>query len=183
MFIEIERKFEITQKDLFIIKNKCKLKSKNNIEDIYMDNKDYFLLLNNKFCRIRNSILELKDRKGKLLSKEYTGKEAIEKLKKIGINFTDLKKVFTINTFREKYEWKLKNKIFLIDYDKHKYWERYEIEVEADSEEEGSIFIDKIIKNLWLDAIESKPWETKWMLYIKNEVPEIFEKMKKIRIS
>jgi adenylate cyclase class IV len=54
MFIEIERKFEITEKDLEIISNRCKLIEKKEIEDIYMDTDNYTLLLNKKVIRIRN---------------------------------------------------------------------------------------------------------------------------------
>jgi uncharacterized protein YjbK len=142
-----------------------------------MDTDNYTLLLNKKVIRIRNWTLEFKNRKTKVLSEEYSPKEAIRELEKLNLKLADLKEIFTINTYREKYNWELNWRSFLIDYDKHKYWKRYEIEVKADLEKEWKLFIDKIINHLWLDAVESKSWETKWMLYIKNEIPEMFEKI------
>ncbi len=183
MNIEIERKFKITPKDLEIIRNKCKLVKKENIEDIYMDTKDYKLLLSANVCRIRNSNVEFKDRKSGNFAKEYSWKEAIEKLWEFWLKLSDLKEAFTINTDREEYKWELNWKKYVIDIDKHKYWERYEIEVEANSEEEGKLLIDEIIEDLWLEAEEHHLAQAKSLLYMKHEIPEVYKKIIKTPIE
>ena len=54
MFIEIERKFELTDNDYHLIKTKLAQDSQKVIEDIYMDLSDLSLIKNKMKFRLRN---------------------------------------------------------------------------------------------------------------------------------
>jgi len=176
MFIEIEKKFELTDAEHEIIKSKLELDSKENIEDIYLDLPDFYLIFNKMKFRIRNGKKELKIKIWNLSSEEYYEKEAIKKIEALKIQYENIKtSVCTIETYREKYKWKFNWKDYIIDIDKHSWWKRYEIEVESESEELGSKLIDEITDSLWLKAIESQTIDTKLMSNVKIQNPKLYE--------
>lgn len=177
MYIEIERKLELSDYDYKIIKWKLKLKEAKRIEDIYMDNEEFYLFLNRVFCRKRNWSFELKDMRWNWLSNEYSWEEAIWKLKDYNIWYEELSELFTIVTDREKYIWILNWKEYIVDIDFHSLWKRYEIETTAETSIEWNKFIDGIIEDLWLKAEGSANWMTKWMLHIKKNLPDLYEMM------
>lgn len=176
MFIEIEKKFELTDSELNIIRSKLKLSKKEQIEDVYMDTTSYQLTFNRLKFRTRNGQKELKVKLSHILCEEYYEEEAIKKLKFLGIDYKDMTEhVCTIKTLREKYKGKYKWKSYVVDVDEHWYGKRYEIEVECENEEEGSKLIDNIVKYLWLNAVESKEQDTKFMLNIKNQNKKLYK--------
>ena len=176
MFIEIEKKFELTDAEHEIIKSKLELDSKENIEDIYLDLPDFYLIFNKMKFRIRNGKKELKIKIWNLSSEEYYEKEAIKKIEALKIQYENIKTaVCTIETYIEKYKWKFNWKDYIIDIDKHSWWKRYEIEVESESEELGSKLIDEITDSLWLKAIESQTIDTKLMSNVKIQNPKLYE--------
>jgi uncharacterized protein YjbK len=104
MFIEIERKFELTHSEHEKIKSQLKLESQEHIEDIFMDLPDFYLTLNKMKYRIRNGKKELKIDIANISSEEYPEKEAIQKLNSLNIKYEDItQQIYTVNTEREKY--------------------------------------------------------------------------------
>ncbi len=176
-FLEIEKKFNLSNKDYNIIKSKLILVKKELINDIYMDTCDFKLILNRIKFRLRNGKKELKIKIWNISSEEYYDNESITKLKEIWYDHKKLKKIFTVRTNREKYEGECLWNKYIIDIDKHQYWERYEIEVVCENEIIWNNIIDTIIKELDLDWEESNPLENKSILHIKNQNIELYEKI------
>lgn len=181
MIIEIEKKYELTDDDYKIIKEKCNFVSKKEIIDKYYDTKDYKLFKLWYKYRIRNWKTELKLRiddpiKKFSRSNEYSDLKTINsELSKLGLKSEDLNEILVVITNREKYNYMFKWINFIIDIDKYKYWERYEIELNFDDDSwiDVSKIIDDFRKHLWLT------WKQKiilWKTWIcaKNENKEFY---------
>jgi uncharacterized protein YjbK len=96
-------------------------------------------------------------------------------LSKLGLKSEDLNEILVVITNREKYNYMFKWINFIIDIDKYKYWERYEIELNFDDDSwiDVSKIIDDFRKHLWLT------WKQKiilWKTWIcaKNENKEFY---------
>ena len=167
MQIEIEKKYNLTDEDYSIIKEKTNFIEKVNLKDYYLD-KDLILAENNYFLRLRNWVYELKisnSSKQKWIDscEEYDNEDEInEKIKQFWITTDDVIWICFIDTFREKYEYNFKWQKITIDIDKYQYWKRYEIEILYESkenkeereitEEKINNLIEDFRKEIWLTA-------------------------------
>jgi len=163
--IEIEKKYNLTEQDYKIIKEKTSFIEEVNIKDYYLDN-NLVLAKNWYFLRLRDWKYELKISKadknlGYDSCEEYDNEDDInEKLSKFWITTDDVIWICFIDTFREKYEYNYEWQKITIDIDRYQYWKRYEIEVlyqsnETDiqreqTEEKISKLIDNFRKEIWL---------------------------------
>ncbi len=178
MFIEIERKFKLVDTDHDIIKTNLELVSRSTVEDIYLDLPDFSLILNKIKFRIRNWKRELKIRVWKISSEEYYEKDAIEKLASLEIPYENItEKVCTIITKREKYTWVYDWHDYLVDLDQHWGWNRYEIEVQCQTEQEWFILIENITESLWLTAVEITTKNEKVMSNVKYQNPSLYKRL------
>ena len=152
MQIEIEKKYNLTDFDYSIIKEKTKFLEEVHLKDYYLD-KDLILAKNNHYLRLRNWIYELKisdyNAETKIdICEEYDNEEEInEKIKQFWITTDDVTWIMFVDTLREKYEYVFKWQKINIDIDKYQYWTRYEIEIVY-----NSINLEdktKIEENLW----------------------------------
>ncbi|MGB2111416.1 MAG: CYTH domain-containing protein [Patescibacteria group bacterium] len=57
---EIEKKYELTNHDYEIIKDKCSFVKDEELKDYYLDTADFILGKNDYFLRLRNGKYELK---------------------------------------------------------------------------------------------------------------------------
>jgi len=186
MNIEIEKRFELTAHDYEIIKNKCDFISKWLIVDNFLDSKKFSITKSKQKLRIRNWNPELKvwvfnDDNEKIKSLEYEDLEDIKKeLKKLNLIFEDLDEILTIETKREKYNINYKWIDYIIDVDRYKYWERYEIEISTNDEnlDNWHKLINNFRNYLWLTWIEKK-WSWKFWNCAKNENSDLYEVVKK----
>jgi hypothetical protein len=165
MQIEIEKKYNLTEDDYSIIKNKTIFLREVNLKDYYLD-KEFILAKNNHYLRLRNWIYELKisdyNDKTKIdICEEYDNEEEInKKIKQFWITTDDVIWIMFVDTFREKYEYTFKWQKINIDIDKYQYWTRYEIEIVY-----GSIIWEerqKIEENIWnlIDDFREEIWLT-----------------------
>jgi len=186
MNIEIEKRFELTAHDYEIIKNKCDFIYKWLIVDNFLDSKKFSITKSKQKLRIRNWNPELKvwvfnDDNEKIKSLEYEDLEDIKKeLKKLNLIFEDLDEILTIETKREKYNINYKWIDYIIDVDRYKYWERYEIEISTNDEnlDNWHKLINNFRNYLWLTWIEKK-WSWKFWNCAKNENSDLYEVVKK----
>lgn len=166
MQIEIEKKYNLTDSDYKIIKEKTKFIKEVNLKDYYLD-KDFILAKNNYYLRLRNWVYELKiikfNTETKLVSsEEYDNEYEInEKISKFWITTDDVIWIMFVDTFREKYEYNFKWQKIIIDIDKYQYWSRYEIEIvyeakqwdnKQEIEEKLNNLIEDFRKEIWLTA-------------------------------
>ena len=134
MQIEIEKKYNLTETDHNIIKEKCEFIEEVVLKDYYLD-KDLVLAKNQTYLRLRNWIYELKiisyNPDTKLVSsEEYDDEEEIEKiLSKYWITTDDVTGIMFIETTRNKYKYIFNWQDLNIDVEKYQYWTRYEIEI------------------------------------------------------
>jgi len=164
MQIEIEKKYNLTDSDYSIIKEKTKFVEEVNLKDYYLD-KNLILAKNSYYLRLRNWVYELKihsfDPKTKINSnEEYDNEDEInQKISKFWITTDDVIWIMFVDTFREKYEYNYKWQKIIIDVDKYQYWERYEIEIiyewkTWDNREKINKNLNKLIENfrneIWL---------------------------------
>jgi hypothetical protein len=165
MQIEIEKKYNLTEDDYSIIKNKTIFLREVNLKDYYLD-REFILAKNNHYLRLRNWIYELKisdyNDKTKIdICEEYDNEEEInKKIKQFWITTDDVIWIMFVDTFREKYEYTFKWQKINIDIDKYQYWTRYEIEIVY-----GSIIWEerqKIEENIWnlIDDFREEIWLT-----------------------
>lgn len=180
-FIEIERKFNLSDVDYNIIKSKLDFVKKEIINDVYMDSFDFKLILNWAKFRLRNNKKELKIKVGNISSEEYYEDHAINKLKELWYDLKELIEIFKVDTNREKYKWEYMWNSYILDIDKHKYWKRYEIEVICKNEIVWNKLIEDIVKDLWLEWNESNEMENKWTLHIKHQNIELYEKIRDLK--
>jgi len=182
-FKEIEKKYELLDSDLEIIRQNFNFVSKKQIEDIYRDTEDFYLCKNNIWLRQRNGKWELKypcwkDIADTSCYEEYYGQDALNKSKEI-IWEKKLIKLAEVKTNREKYKtsWNWYN--FTIDVDDFWFWKLVEIEISGDgSVEDLSQKIEEFRKYWWLKWKEAKEW--KGMLMLKYFAPEMYEYRKKL---
>lgn len=166
MQLELEKKYNLTDNDYSIIKEKCKFIEEVNIKDYYLD-KDLILAKNNYFLRLRNWIYELKINSYNSdtwlnSNEEYDNEDEInDKIKQFWITTDDIIWIMFVDTFREKYEYEINWEKIKIDIDKYQYWERYEIEINYNLtnlenksiiEEKLNNTIENFRKELWLTA-------------------------------
>lgn len=155
---EIEKKYELTNYDYEIIKNKCSFVKDEELKDYYLDTADFILGKNNYFLRLRNGKYELKilHVNGEVHeSEEYEDEDIInQKLEKFKITIDDTTGVTFVHTQREKYEYNLNGLKFSIDIDRYQYDARYEIEVIINLDEDinGEEKIESLRNILWLQA-------------------------------
>jgi len=165
MQIEIEKKYNLTDSDYSIIKEKTKFVEEVNLKDYYLD-KNLILAKNSYYLRLRNWVYELKiskyNKQNNIDScEEYDNEDEInQKISKFWITTDDVTWICFIDTFREKYEYNFKWQKITIDIDRYQYWKRYEIEVLYQSneneeqrdktEEKISKLIDDFRKEIWL---------------------------------
>ncbi|QFR39092.1 CYTH domain-containing protein [Candidatus Gracilibacteria bacterium 28_42_T64] len=152
MKIEIEKKYEITDHDYEIIKDKCEFVEEKELIDYYLDNSDFTLMKNNYHLRMRNGIYELKiysyDNTSNVeKAYEYDDEDEINiKLKKFDFNIDDTSGVVKVITQREKYTYKYQNYNFTFDFDIYQYGSRYEIELLLD--DDAGINAEELITGL-----------------------------------
>jgi uncharacterized protein YjbK len=175
MFIEIEKKFELTDSEYEIIKSKLKLKWRKTIIDEYMDTVDFQLTKSWKKFRIRNGKKELKIQIWQISCEEYEWNEAMQKLRNNWYEYDELKKIFNVTTHRETYTWKHNKISYIVDIDRHEHGTRYEVEVSAKNEENGIKLINTIIIDLQLKWNELPMSEWKWMLHAKKQNPQAYK--------
>lgn len=168
MQIELEKKYNLSEEDYKIIKEKCEFINEVNLKDYYLD-KDFILSKNKYYLRLRNWKYELKicsfNPNTKLVTaEEFEKEEEInEQLKKFNFDIDDTTWILFIDTKREKYGYNYKWYNLNIDVEKYQYWTRYEIEIvyteNKDSQERSKIeeklneIIEKFRKKLWLTAL------------------------------
>ncbi len=156
---EIEKKYELTNHDYEIIKDKCSFIKDEELKDYYLDTADFILGKNDYFLRLRNGKYELKILKvvwDVHESEEYEDEDIInEKLSKFKINIDDTSGVIFVHTQREKYEYDFNGLKFSIDIDRYQYDARYEIEliIDLDQEINGEEKIESMRKMIWLDSL------------------------------
>ena len=170
MQIEIEKKYNLTENDYKIIKQKTDFLEKIEIKDYYLD-KDFILANNWYFLRLRNWKYELKinnyDTNTKTnYNEEYDNETEIEeKISELWITTDDVSGIMFVDTLREKYKYNYNWEIINIDIDKYQYWERYEIEIikninDNENKLEFSKKISKIIedfrKEVWLEWVSDE---------------------------
>jgi len=192
MQIEIEKKYNLTDSDYSIIKEKTKFIEEVNLKDYYLD-KDLILAKNNYYLRLRNWIYELKihsfNPETKINSnEEYDNEEEInEKISKFWITTDDVTWIMFVDTFREKYEYTFKWQKINIDIDKYQYWTRYEIEIVYNSvnwedkskiENELNSLINNFRDEIWLSA-ESNEESCKTITCAMHQNIDLYEIMTK----
>lgn len=192
MQLELEKKYNLTNNDYSIIKEKCKFIEEVNIKDYYLD-KDLILAKNNYFLRLRNWIYELKINSYNPetwlnSNEEYDNEDEINgKIKQFWITTDDVIWIMFVDTFREKYEYEINWEKIKIDIDKYQYWERYEIEINYNltNLEDKSIIEEKLNntieifrKELWLTA-ESNESSCKTISCAMHQNIDLFEIMTK----
>lgn len=193
MQIEIEKKYNLTDLDYSIIKDKCEFKEEVILKDYYLD-KDLILKKNDIVIRLRNGLYELKIIKfnpdTKLLSsEEYDNEEEIEKiLSKYSLTTDDLTGILFIDTRRESYTYNYKWQEIHIDVEEFQYWTRYEIEVvyqeewenidRKEKEAELNNLINEFRNELWLTA-ESDIDTAKSIVCAMHQNIELYELMTK----
>lgn len=134
MQLELEKKYNLTDKDYYTIQEKCEFIKEINIKDYYLD-KNLILAKNKYFLRLRNWIYELKisnyNPENWLNSnEEYNDEDKINELiSKFWITTDDVVWIMFVDTFRKKYEYIFNWEKIIIDIDKYQYWDRYEIEI------------------------------------------------------
>ncbi len=158
MQIEIEKKFNLSENDYKIIKEKCNFIKEVELKDYYLD-KDFILTKNNYYLRLRNGVYELKissfNHKTKLVkSEEYDNENIInEKIKKFNISTENVEWIIFVNTKRQKFNYEFKWYNINVDVEEYQYGTRYELELISDeSEEKLNKIIEDFIKHLWLEA-------------------------------
>jgi len=165
--IELEKKYNLTEEDYKIIKEKCEFIKEVTLKDYYLD-KDLILVKNDYYLRLRNWKYELKicsmNPETKMVSsEEYIDENEInKKLKKFDITIDDTVWVLFVDTKREKYKYNYKWSDLNIDVEEYQYWTRYEIEIvyneDNDSGDRNTIeqklnqIIEDFVKDLWLSA-------------------------------
>ena len=167
MQIEVEKKFNLTSEDYQIIKEKTKFIDKINLKDYYLD-KNLILAKNWYFLRLRNWVYELKinnfDSETKSnYNEEYNIEEEInEKISKFKITTDDVVGIMFVDTIREKYEYNFEGQKINIDVDKYQYWERYEIEIitEINEDKDKLEFSKNISKTI--EKFREEFWLTAW---------------------
>lgn len=161
MTIEIEKKYELSQNDYALIKDKCKFIKQEEIKDYYLDTSDFKLLKDNNYLRMRNGLYEFKDTTyhsdTKLCtSQEIQDEEEIEKIlqERYNISIDDTIWAIFIHTIREKYSYIFQWIDVYIDIDRYQYGERYEIEILIPDNNiiDGNAIIDSVRKEIGLTA-------------------------------
>ena len=192
MQIEIEKKYNLTEWDYSIIKEKTKLIEEVNLKDYYLD-KDLILAKNNHYLRLRNWIYELKishfdNETGWNYNEEYDNEDEInQKIKPFWITTDDVIWIMFVDTFREKYEYTFEWQKINIDVDKYQYWTRYEIEILIEIDEnqdkleiwkKWAKIIEDFRKELWLTA-ESGESDCKTITCAMHQNIDLYEIMTK----
>lgn len=159
---EIEKKYELTNHDYEIIKDKCSFVEDQELKDYYLDTDDFILWKHNFYLRLRNGLYELKittinweihD------SQEFDDEDIInEKLSEFNITIDDCTGVCFVHTQREKYEYDFNGIKFNIDIDRYQYDARYEIEIilTNDSDFDWEEKIESFRKMIWLESSGGK---------------------------
>ncbi|MFK7780237.1 MAG: CYTH domain-containing protein [Candidatus Gracilibacteria bacterium] len=167
MQIELEKKYNLSKEDYKIIRDKCEFIKEVTLKDYYLD-KDYILVKNDYYLRLRNGKYELKicsqnpDTK-MVSSEEYENEDEInKKLEKFNIVIDDAIGVLFVDTKREKYTYEYKGYNLNIDVEEYQYGTRYEIEIVYNEEDESkdrqtienelNLIIEGFIKKLGLNA-------------------------------
>ena len=166
MQIEIEKKYNLTEQDYKVIKEKTNFVKEINIKDYYLD-KDLILAKNWYYLRLRNWVYELKISNHNPEAdfdscEEYDNEDEInKKISKFWITTDDVIWICFIDTFREKYEYSYKWQKITIDIDKYQYLKRYEVEVLYQSDE-GNTNREEIEKNIsnLIDDFRKEIWLT-----------------------
>jgi len=178
MQIELEKKYNLSENDYRIIKEKCEFVKEVTLKDYYLD-KDYILVKNDYYLRLRNWKYELKICSFNPATKMVTGEEFEEEneinkqLEKFNMTIDDAIWVLFIDTKREEYIYNYEWYNLNIVVDKYQYWERYEIELvyaENNNLEDRNILeerlnnaIEDFIKEIWLTA---DSWTSSWKISI-----------------
>ena len=155
---EIEKKYELTEHDYDLIKDKCEFIEDQELKDYYLDTGDYIMGKHRYFLRLRNGRYELKilTVEGEVhTSIEIENEDEInEKLQKFNVTLDDVAGVTFVHTKREKFQYNFNGIVFNIDIDRYQYDARYEIEVilTDDSEFDGEEKIESLRKMIGLNA-------------------------------
>ena len=182
-FKEIEKKYQLLDTDLQIIRKNFDFVSKKQVEDVYWDTPDFYLCKNNIWLRQRNWRWELKYPCWKHLAdtscyEEYYDDYALDKLKEM-IWDKELVKLAEVRTNREKYKTSWDWYDFVLDIDDFWFWKLIEIEISWEGNlEDLEKKIEEFRKYWWLKWKQAKEW--KWMLMLKYFNPELYEYWKKI---
>lgn len=162
MKIEIEKKYELTDLDLNIIKDKCELKSEKTVTDYYLDDSNLTLFKNRYRLRLRNGRYELKIKEGEKIdntsrSIEIEDEVEIEKrLSEFNLSTDWVSWVLAVEKYRESYTYHHNWYEFTIDVDKFKYNKRYEVELCLDDDTwiDATKLIEELRTHLWLTSEE-----------------------------
>ena len=180
--IEIERKYDLLDEDYAIISKLNKVSHKD-ITDCYFDTDDFILFKNKVKYRKRNWEIELKVKIDSWLdntSKSLELDDNIlikEKLASLWVDINDIKQVLKIETDVEKYDINYKGYNFIVDVQRYKYNNRYEVELllEDDTLENPDELINEFRNYLWLKSLEQDSKVAKIITCAKNENKELFE--------
>ncbi len=191
MQIEIEKKYNLTEADHNIIKEKCEFIKEVELKDYYLD-KDFILAKNNIFLRLRNGCYELKvknyDAETQIASsEEYENEDDIEKkLEEYSLSTDMVSWIMFIDTRREKYTYNFKWQEIAIDVWEYQYWTHYELEIvyqeeweninRKEKESELNKLIEEFRKEIWLTAI-SDINSVKWITCAMHQNIELYEIM------
>ena len=155
---EIEKKYELTNYDYDIIKNKCKFIEDKELKDYYLDTADFILWKHNFYLRLRNGKYELKITTFEWEvhnSEEFNDEDIInEKLSQFNLTIDDCTGVCFVHTQREKYEYYFNWITFNLDIDRYQHGARYEVEliILDDSKIDWEEKIESFRKMIWLEA-------------------------------
>ncbi len=155
MQIEIEKKYNLTESDHSIIKEKCEFVEEVVLKDYYLD-KDLLLAKKSHYLRLRNGLYELKiiqyNPETQLVSsEEYSNEKEIETLlSKFWISTDDVTWIMFIETSRNSYKYNYKGQDIQIEIERYQYWTRYEIEIVYQEEWENLDRQKKEIELNWI---------------------------------
>lgn len=190
MKIEIEKKYDLTLSDSERIKEKCTFISDSSIQDYYLDDNDFTLFKNNYKLRLRNGKYELKikaviDSTAASRSIEIDDEEKIEEqLKKFNLSTDTVTGVLEIHTQIKKYKYDFKNHEFIIDIQKYKYNDRYEVELllDDDTNVDANNLIDNFRSHIWLVSREQESIEGKIICCAMHENIPLYEVILNIKL-
>ena len=190
MQIELEKKYKLTKQDYKTIREKCEFIKDVELKDYYLD-KDLILSKNEYYLRIRNWEYELKiisfNPETKLATwEEYVWEEEINNvIKKFNLTIDELTWIMFVDTKREKYKYNYKWQEIIIDVEEYQYWNRYEIEIvyNENNESESRTIIKTRLNNLIEDFRQeiglvsdlTSRWESKLTTTAMYQNIELYE--------
>lgn len=187
---EIEASYNLTEQDHSKIKKYCEYIWNRVITDILYDiSREKPELYRSWYkLRRRNWEWELKRKQvsqdNLKISLEFTDLEAIKQIlqAEFGISIEDLEEFLTINVLRDEYKYRFKEELLHIYVDRHRYWEKYEIEMIHETKEHKKE-PQQVIENFRrkLNLIAGPVDKSKTKKHLKEENKEAYERLKSFR--